>query len=160
MLEQTQLLPANQKAIVTEVEIVQIHKARQDFWATVTAKNKNNGKKDIMFWGFHGTDDAGIDGIKKVGFKVNHAQTGKNGQTLSLKSIQGLLKSQIHLREQDYKPLKVAQSNSLSLVFLPQNSYKQSKIRTGCKGAFGLWIWDGVWIRDLGWSLDLGLVWS
>ena len=55
---------------------------------------------------------------------------------------------------------QVAQSNSLSRVFLPQNSYKLSKIQTGCKGAFGLWIWDGVWIRDLGWSLDLGLVWS
>ena len=88
MLEQTQLLPANQKAIVTEVEIVLIHKANQGFWATVTAETKNNGKKDIIFWGFHGTDDAGIDGIKKFGFKVNHAQTGKNGQTLSLKSIQ------------------------------------------------------------------------
>lgn len=134
MLEQTQLLPANQKAIVTEVEIVQIHKARQDFWATVTAESKNNGKKDVMFWGFHGTDDAGIDGIKKVGFKVNHAQTGKNGQTLSLKSIQGLLKSQIHLREQDYQPFKLHSPTVCRVCFCHKTLINNPKSRRAAKG--------------------------
>lgn len=78
MLHQTQLL-GNQRAIVTQVEIVCIQQAQEAFWGTVQSAYKQKHKFWIR-WGFHGTDDAGMAGIKKEGFKVNHGQSGKNGQ--------------------------------------------------------------------------------
>mmetsp|Transcript_14121 Transcript_14121/g.31966 ORF Transcript_14121/g.31966 Transcript_14121/m.31966 type:complete len:419 (+) Transcript_14121:65-1321(+) len=66
---------------VTDVDIVCIPGVMANFEARLKLETKQLGHRPLIKFGFHGTDDHGLDGILKDGFQVNHPQLGRNGLT-------------------------------------------------------------------------------
>ena len=85
MFEQTELIhkySSTAKTVrVTKVEIVCIESVRKKFWEHASNEFCSRKGKGVLQWGFHGTDDQGMAGIKKEGFKINHPGAKKNGHT-------------------------------------------------------------------------------